>query len=484
MSITGALNNALTGIRATGRASEVISSNIANALTPGYAARGLELSSIVSASGGVRIDGIVRDVDPQVLSDRRLASAEQALRSDITGYLDTLENLVGTPDQEGSLSDALADFDNALITAASRPDAPERLDIAVLAARDLAARLNQTSAGIQDARTYADASIAEQVSTLNATLQNVQDLNRKILAARDGSAESAGLMDMRQMAIDEISQMVPIRTAPRQDGSLAIYSTGGAILLDGQAVQVDFTPARIVTPYMSTGNGTLSGLSINGVALDISSDRGALRGGSLGAQFEIRDEMAVEAQAQLDAIARDMIERFADPAVDPTLAPTDPGLFTDNGLAFDPLDEVGIARRITVNAAVDPANGGESWRLRDGINAAAPGDSGDATLLQSLSDALTTQRLPASGTFGTSPLSSTQLTSTFLSQISVDRMRSDQQLTFASARFDTLKQMELERGVDSDAELQRLIQVEQAYAANARIIQAAEEMMQTLMRLG
>ncbi len=75
----------------------------------------------------------------------------------------------------------------------------------------------------------------------------------------------------------------------------------------------------------------------------------------------------------LDGMARDLYERFADPALDPTIAAGDPGLFTDRGAAFDPADEVGLAGRIAVNAAVDPAQGGQSWRLRDGIYAAAPG---------------------------------------------------------------------------------------------------------------
>ena len=38
-------------------------------------------------------------------------------------------------------------------------------------------------------------------------------------------------------------------------------------------------------------------------------------------------------------------------------------------------------------------------------------------------------------------------------------------------------------GVDSDAEMQKLLEYEQAYAANARVIQAIEEMMDQILRL-
>lgn len=38
-------------------------------------------------------------------------------------------------------------------------------------------------------------------------------------------------------------------------------------------------------------------------------------------------------------------------------------------------------------------------------------------------------------------------------------------------------------GVDTDTEMQRLLQYEQAYAANARVIQAIDEMMNTILRV-
>ena len=46
-----------------------------------------------------------------------------------------------------------------------------------------------------------------------------------------------------------------------------------------------------------------------------------------------------------------------------------------------------------------------------------------------------------------------------------------------------LQNLQREDGVDSDFELQRLMLIEQAYAANARMIQTVDEMMQQLLRL-
>lgn len=484
MTITSALNSAMSGLRAASRASELVSSNIANASTPGYARRTLAISSSTTGqSAGVHIDGVQRHTDNQLISDRRLAGSEFGYRSETTSYLNRVEDMVGTPDQQGSLSARLADFENGLIVASSRPDAVERLNGTAQNASDLVTSINDVADGIQTARSDADKSIADQVTRLNDTLKNVETLNIRITAANARNADVSALQDQRSVLIDEISEMVPVRTVDRDHGTVALYTTGGAVLLDGRAAEVGFESSNVITPYMSIDDGSLSGLTINGYSINTSSTSGRLHGGTLGAQFEIRDELAPEAQNQIDAMARDLIERFEDPAVDPTLAAGDPGLFTDSGAAFDPTLDVGLASRLTLNTLVDPAQGGESWRLRDGLGATTPGAEGDATLLNALSDALTDPRAQTTDVFGTSALNATDIAASFASQLGAERLRQDQQLSFASAQFYELTQLELADGVDTDAELQLLMVLEQAYAANARVIETVDEMFDALLRI-
>lgn len=481
MSISSALSNAMTGLRAAGRSSEVVSANIANALTPGYGVRDLSLSS--SQIGGVSIDGVVRNVDPALLSSLRLADAEFGNTTDKARFLNEFEGILGTPDEPNSLSARMAEFENSLITAASRPDAPERLQIVADSARDIATLLNDASDQVQRVRSDADRNIQIQVDRLTNALSNVKELNEQITRTLTTGGNASSLFDNRQALVDEISKIVPVRQVPRDNGEIALYSIGGAILLDGSVAEIEFSAVNQVTPFMTVGAGTLSGLTINGFDIRTDDERGALRGGTLSAQFEIRDELGTKAQSQLDGYARDLIERFQDPAVDATLAAGDAGLFTDGGIFFDPVNEVGVSARLSLNAAVDDRQGGEPWRIRDGINAVAPGDVGDSRLIQSLSAALQNTRVPASGGFGASAFSAANLVATMTSQIGADRFLADQKLSFASSQFNELTQQMLDEGVDSDRELQRLLVIEQTYAANVRVIEAADEMMQTILRL-
>ncbi|MFD2741398.1 flagellar hook-associated protein FlgK [Sulfitobacter aestuarii] len=483
MTINAALSNAMSGPRAAGRSAEVISSNISNALTPGYAKRTLSLSVNDHGGGGVRMVGISRASDPALLSERHLAEAAQGQARSITDFFATLENLLGTPDDPASLTAGLARFESALITAASRPDASERLDLAVTEARRLATGIRDASVGIQKARTQADGKIAIQVNEFNEALQQVETLNRQISVRSLQGGNTASLTDQRQLAIDQISTLVPLRSMVRENGAIALYATSGARLLDGSAAVIGFEPVNLVTPYMTQDGGSLSGLTINGKAIDTDPDHGALRGGSLSAQFAVRDHHGVAAQVQLDAFARDLISRFQDSALDPTLVPGDAGLFTDDGAHFDPVNEPGLAERLALNQKVDPNQGGVVWRLRDGLNATTPGEVGDASLLGDIGEALRAARPPASGSFGGSPISTADLLTRISASFSSKRHSAEQELSFESSRMVELQRRERAEGVDSDDELQRLMLIEQIYAANARVIETVEEMMQTILRL-
>ncbi len=485
MSISSALSNALTGLTATARRAEVVSSNISNAMTEGYGRRTLDQSAaLYGYSAGVKLEGTTRHVNPVTIAERRLADAGNALATGANAFHNRLESLVGTPEDPTSLSGVMATFESSLAMATGAPDSDVRLKNVSQDAERIALAFNEASDGIQKMRTEADSKIGSMIDSLNGLLKQTEEVNRKISLAINQGQETAALEDQRQVLIDQVGELVPVRMSPRDRGGVALYTTNGAVLLDGKAATIEFTEVGTVEPHMTEANGLLNGISINGYPMRIDSEKGALSGGAIGAQFAIRDEYGVQAQANLDATARNLVERYQDPTMDPTLAPGDAGLFTDAGLAFNAANEVGLAGRLELNNLVDIDGAGETWRLRDGLGAAAPGDAGDATHLNRMLDAMQEQVVPVSGGFGSKAVSMSEMGGKFLSEIAGARVQSDNDMAFASARLVSLEEMELIDGVDTDQELQMLMLVEQSYAANAKLIQAVDEMMQELLRIG
>ncbi|SPH23423.1 Flagellar hook-associated protein 1 [Defluviimonas aquaemixtae] len=484
MSLSTSLANALSGLTAVSRRAEVVSSNVSNALTEGYARRELLLSaqSLGGNGAGVRIDGVTRVVDRVLLADRRLADADAVNAALRTDFLSRIEGLIGAPGDAGSLADRIASLEATLIQAASRPDSQARLQEVVDAARGLAGHLNTLTDAVQQARMDADDSIANQVETLNLTLEQIDRLNTEILAQRSSGRDATALMDERQRLIDRVAGIVPVREVARDHDQIALFTTGGAILLEGNPAKIGFSPVGVVTADMTLASGALSGLTINGMPVP-STDGGVLGGGTLGAALAVRDELAPSVQSQLDALTRDLIERFESPSVDASLAPGQPGLFTDAGAALDPTLEVGLAGRMRLNALTDPAQGGALWRLRAGLGAAGPGDVGDAALLTALSHALSASRVPSSGAFIGAGRSASGLAADVLSGVASARQQAESRQSFSVARQGALTELHLGDGVDTDAEMQALLLVEQAYSANARVIQAIDDLIQQLIGL-
>ena len=485
MSISSSLSNALTGLTAASRAAELVSNNVSNAMTEGYGRREIVLGArdLGGTGAGVRVMGVTRDVDAAVIRDRRLADASLGDRALRSAYLDRLGALAGTPDDPASVAGRVAAFEAALINAASRPDAEGRLATVLDAATALTRSVNDLSRGIQAERAAADADIARQVDTLNRGLREVRDLNAQILRLGASSRDASALVDQRQRVIDGIAAIVPLREYPRDNGTVALYSVTGAALLDGRAATLSFTPTPTITPDMTLAAGSLSGITIDGRPMLTAGRTAPLAGGSLAAAFAVRDELGVAAQARADGLAREIVTRFEDPAADPSLVPGDAGLFTDGTVAFDPLNEEGLAGRLSVNSLVDPARGGDLWRLRTGLGAAAPGPVGDAALLASLAATASAVRPPASGALPATGTSLAGLAGELQSLAARDGLSAETELGFASARQETLVALERRGGVDTDQEMQKLLLIEKAYAANARVISAIDELIARLLEI-
>lgn len=482
MSMSSALNNAVTGLTASARMAEVVSSNLSNVLTDGYGRRSVSLSSVQvgGVGGGVRVDSINRFVDAGLLSDRRLADAALSGQERSAAMTLRLEQAIGMPDDAAGLSARLAQFERALISASSDPASETRLSNVVSRLQDVANTLQANTRDVQSLRQEADGAIARDIDVLNNALIQVDALNRDILRINGSGNDPSALLDARQRAVDQIAEIVPTREITRANGAIGLMTTNGTTLLDGRPVQFGFERTPTITADMTLASGALGAITLDGAVLDTGTGIGRLNGGSLGASFALRDQTLVETQASLDIIAADLISRFQDPVNDTTMAPGDVGLLTDQGGVLDLADLPGLAGRIEVNATIIGLQGGDARLLRDGLGSLAIGATGDPTQLNRWIEALDAQRADVPGAANRS---ADGRIASFTSQVGATRLAAEEALSFTSARWETLREAELANGVDTDVELQTLLRVEQAYAANAKVIQTVDFMMQRLMEI-
>lgn len=489
MSLTHALSSANSGLASTSRRADVAANNIANASTPGYVRRSVITSETVSGSqgSGVRITAIERAQDMAVTRLRRDADSATGRSSVMAQAYQTLNTELGSPGDGYGLFSTLENLESALKSLEATPESSALQNAVFSAANETTHQFNALSHIVTSMRETADNNIDRSVKKVNDSLYRLQDINSQLGSIDDLSSEGAALEDERQRLIDGIAEIIPIKDIARQGGQIDILTSSGVYLLSGSVRELSYERAGVVSETDRYGEpgSRLSGLFVGEQDLTPGTDgRHALQSGSLAGEFAIRDTVAVEFADTLDGLASDLISRFSNDALDPTKAAGAPGIFTDKGAAHDPVDLLGTASRLRLNNAINPNVGGDVSRLRDGLGATTPGNSGNTAIISGLLSAMTDSQDAPAGTKLQGQYNVIGAAAGFTSQIGEQALRHDSINASTIARRDILSDTDLSKSaVDTDVELQNLLVIEQSYAANARVIQAISDMIDRLMQL-
>ncbi|MBI1393833.1 MAG: flagellar hook-associated protein FlgK [Alphaproteobacteria bacterium] len=486
MSISQALSTAGSGLGATSKRASVVAGNVSNALTPGYVRREVStVERIVGGQGaGVDISGVTRSQNAALTASRRASEADSVKDQEIATAEAQLSRALGGPDDEYAFFKSISNLENAFSALRETPESATLQRNVLEAAKELTSDFHQLSTEANNLRLRADEKIERQVKEVNDALQSIDSLNAEIRSGQASGRDVTALEDQRQRLIDRVSGIIPIREVPSGDGEVNLITQEGVFLLSGRPIELSFDRATTIGPESTLLNGDVSGLRVGDVDITPGSNAQlALRGGSLAAQFAIRDRIAPEFSSQLDALAEDLIRRFSDPAVDPSLSGGAPGLFTDGGAAIAVVPPAGVASRIAVNAAVDPDSGGALSRFRDGVGATSEGPAGSATIVDSLLAGLR-ERRPITGAGFSGLVSAVDAGADFSSLRATASLSAERIATTSAARTKGLIEAEQEiSAVDTDFELQNLLQIEQAYQANARVIQIVDQMLSRLLEI-
>ncbi|KCZ92216.1 flagellar hook-associated protein FlgK [Hyphomonas johnsonii] len=482
MTLSSAIHTARSGLQIADLRADIVAANVANASTPGYVSRSVLLAENVLAgnSAGVRSVGIGRSQNDAITNERRSLTSDLAQADMLTSTWRTISARVGNSAEGNGLFKTFADFESSLSSLALSPESSTDASAVLNAAKSIVNEFHGLSQLASDLRYAADQEIVRGRDVVNSALKGIEAINGRIASINRTSSEAAGLIDERQRLLDTISEYLPVQAVPRESGTIDVMTPEGVFLLAGKARQVEFNPSYAFGPNESIASGTLSGLSVDGIDLTPgSSSYGAVSSGLFGALFTLRDQDIPNFSAQLDTLAGDLVSRLSNDSIDPTKTPGDPGIFVDPDVTNPP----GLAGRIAINAAIDPAQGGATWRLRDGLGAATQGLASDSTILDGMYNAITSVRpVNASGIQGA--FSSTGMVAQFASLAGQQRVNNESVLSSTSTQHTMLLDAEQEAsGVDIDAQMQDLLLIEQSYAANARVIEVASQMIDRLMEI-
>ena len=498
MSLSSILDTAASGLTNINQQLAVVSQNVANASTPGYAREVVADTDLTAGGNGY---GVVTGPATQEV-DNALAAALNQQNANVAGAqvqsaaLASVDAAQGTTGAGDDLASQLGALQDTFTTLGADPSNQAQQASVVSAASTVASGIQGQAAAYTQARQAAQDGLVTDVSSLNGAIKTIGSLSDQIIALNAKGLSVADLEAQRSAQEQTAAQIGGVQFLPAANGDVTAIINGSVI--NARATTGPFTIASA-----TLGNGAagppllLSGTNITA----------QVNGGRLGAQLALRDTTLPQAQAGLDEFAKTLATRldnqglslFTDPAGHP---PVTGGVPVQSGYA-------GFSTEITVNPTVvaNPA------AVRDGTQAVASGTGGasaftpnpaggpagfttliDRVLQYAFGAAAqpgTQQPAPATTGLGASgnlalPYGPGATLQSFAANLVGAQAQAagaaQTSLTTAQALQSTLQsKLSSETGVSVDAELSNMVVLQNAYGANAKIITAAQSMWTALL---
>ncbi|MBZ5637225.1 MAG: flagellar hook-associated protein FlgK [Acidobacteriia bacterium] len=440
---------------------QVAGDNIANASTPGYARRRLELSPgmPVEVPGGwldqgVDVARISRMQDQFVAFSLEreqggLGESDEQLRG-----LQDIQSVFGTLDGDGVAS-ALSAFSSEFTQLAAQPEDAGARRGAVSAADMLARSIGDAYGRLEAQRRQEDTATDEMVKQVNTLASELASLNRQIVEDEGGGSVASTPRDQRTLVLQKLSELTGGVSVTGTDGRVSFELPAGVTLVTGDNALPLETTRR--------ADGMLA-VAAGGDGSDVTS---RLRGGRLGALLSLRDDSITRSEGMLNDLATDLTQRanaLTSGARDGSGNPGGP-LFVPN-----PPAAAGAAGFIAVNP-----NLLQNPSLLAVSASGAPGDGSVAASIAGLPD-------QASATLGGK--SPAEFLADSLTRLGDDISQTDVSHGVSQSLVDGLtQQQDSVSGVSLDEEATNLIQNQRSFEAAAKFIEIIDLVTQTALSL-
>jgi flagellar hook-associated protein 1 len=489
MSLDAALSIANSGLSAINQQLALVSHNVANASTPGYA---VEVAPQTTRDSGGQPMGVVVGVAQRQVDDALNASlsAQGGVVSGLqvtTAALSSVDTALGTVGQGDDLSSLQGTLQSAFSTLENDPSNQASQAVVVSAAQGLASGINALADTYTQQRQTAQDSIVNAVGQLNTDIANIGQISNEIIKVKASGGSTADLENQRDSLTQNVSQLANIKFIAQDNGDMiAVTSSGLSIPL--HSTTPPFSTADAAIGATSSYPGSIPAITLNG--RDVTTQ---LTGGQIGANVTLRDQTLPTFQAELDEYSHTLATRFQAQGLtlftDPSGAvPTSTGAPVQSGY-------VGFSSTIQVNPAVSQTIS----LVRDGT--AGTANTTGATGFTGVIDQVLNYTFGAKSALNTlqptpnqtglgpngnlsAPYSSMTLGDMVSSMVASQSQASTDaqtQLTTEQAVQTTLQgKVSDVSGVSIDSEMSTMIQLQNAYSANAHVLTTVQSMWQAL----
>jgi flagellar hook-associated protein 1 FlgK len=306
------MSSALSALQTNTTALDVVSSNISNMNTPGYAQRVVneQSQSVGGQLGGVEIADIERVTNQFFTQATLSAQSSSSLYSAQNNILSQVNALLGQVGSGTDLPSQLDDVFNALGTASLSPTTGTNQQAVLTALNKFASSVSTLSGSITNVQNQADQQVVTDVGSANGYLAQIYQLNQQIEGAQASGDTSSDLLDQRDQVVQSLSQLVGLSTTTQSNGIMLVSTTDGVNLV-GNSTYAQLACAGgaangAYAPVTMQSINALTGLPI-GAAQSINPDLGS---GEIAGLMQMRDGTLGDLQQQLGTFAQQAATSF------------------------------------------------------------------------------------------------------------------------------------------------------------------------------
>jgi flagellar hook-associated protein 1 FlgK len=294
------LSTGLSALRATQRALDTTSHNIANVSTDGYTRQRVEFQTRTpefSAGGwigtGVEVS-TVRRVYDQFLAQQTRSSGTNLARLDAYAtQAERIDNLLG--DSENGLSATLQSFNDAINEVSTTPASIPARQALIAEGQALSERLRSYDTRLRNMSSELNGRLAVEAQEITTLAQGVARLNNDIAVAFQRSGQPPNdLLDQRDQLIGKLSEKVGITTVAADDSTVNVFIGNGQPLVLGNK------PSQIIaTVDPLDPERTVLSMQSGSATVDLSR---VISGGTVGGLLDWRSQMLDPARNELGRI--------------------------------------------------------------------------------------------------------------------------------------------------------------------------------------
>lgn len=307
MSLSIALQNAISGLQLNQRALDVTAQNVANVNTDGYSRKIVNQQAVVIAGqgSGVQITSIERRVNEFILKDMRAQASQMKDYEQRSEFYGRMQDLFGAPGSDISLGYTIADLASRIQALAVSPENSSLMTEITSRAKLIAQQFNEAASEIESLRLEADQDIDRAVDTVNTQLQRVQELNIRIAENEALGLGTSELRDQRDVAVNAIADLIDINYFERGNGELVIFLESGRPLLDRTAVMLSHDSVSSMDAAITHAGGSIDGIYIGGV--DVTSE---ITSGAMAGWITLRDQILPDLHSQFEELAQTLVHEM------------------------------------------------------------------------------------------------------------------------------------------------------------------------------